>query len=62
MKLKDIRVANEAQLVEAIKDVIKNQTKLTLGEMHAITRTIYDRAEKIGMSVEKLNAVARGEK
>lgn len=60
MKLKDIRQANEAELILAVKNVIKNQHRLTLGEMHATTRTIYDRAKQIGVSIDLLNKIARG--
>ena len=62
MTLKEIRNANEAQLIDAIKDVIKKQNVLTLGEIHATTQTILDRAKQIGMPISKINAVARGEK
>ncbi len=61
MKLQDMRQANESQLHSAVRDLIKMQGKLTLGEMHAMTRTIYDRAKEIGADIDKLNAIARGE-
>ena len=62
LHLKNIRAYNEAELHAAVREVIKLQCKLTLGEMHAITRTIYDRAKEIGASIDRLNQIARGEK
>lgn len=33
---------------------------MTLGELHATTRTILDRARAIGMSVDDVNRLAQG--
>lgn len=60
MTLQQIRKANENELEIAVRYVIKHQAKMTLGELHAITRTIYDRAKAIDANIKRLNQIARG--
>ena len=61
MTLEQIRKANENELEIAVRELIKHQAKMTLGEFHATTRAIYDRAKAIDANIERLNQIARGE-
>jgi hypothetical protein len=58
MKLSDIRKASTEQLKDAVRNLISNMSTLTLGEIHATSRTIFARAKKIGLTVDFLNNVA----
>lgn len=61
MKLSEIRQADRAKLIQAMQELIQAQGSLTLGEMHATSRTIMDRWLSLGLSLGELNALARGE-
>lgn len=62
LKLSEIRKATADQLKQAMRELIENQHRLTLGEIHAMSRTILERGEKLGLDVKTINAWARGEK
>ena len=61
MTLAKIRKADVETLKKAIKELIQDQARITLGELEATSRTIMARGKELGISTDKLNAWAKGE-
>ena len=60
MILAKIRTADKETLQEAIRELIRDQARLTLGELEAVSKTIMARGKQIGVSIETLNQWAQG--
>lgn len=54
MILEKIRNANPDELKIAVQEYCEHVRKMSLGERHAVERTIYMRAEQLGISRKTL--------
>lgn len=54
MTLAKIRIASPEELKQAMSELLRDCSRMTEGEVHAMTRTIRDRAEKLGIDLSNI--------